>query len=368
MKTKLFLLLAIVLCYGCKKDTKNEGSSLEELPMKVNKTSFSEVEIAVLLSDSTLNIRALELLKNEAGCYFLTSKGVAGQVKTPDLNNVFLDEITYPITIDADKTDLNFRALAVTNTAKFGISVGSPAYLYKINDSGASLVYQEDHEKAFYDAMAFWNDKEGIAIGDPTDSCMSIIITRDGGETWTKIDCENLPPSKEGEAAFAASDTNIKISGDKTWVATGGKASRVLFSGDKGLTWEVFDTPIVQGVETAGMYSIDFYDDKTGYAIGGDYTKPDAMNTNKIKTQDGGKTWQVAAKNKIPGYRSCVQYVPNSDGKSLVTVGFKGIDYSNDGGEHWTHLTDEGFYTIRFVNDSVAYAAGNKRLAKLNFR
>ncbi len=64
----------------------------------------------------------------------------------------------------------------------------------------------------FYDALDFWNDLEGIAIGDPTEDCMSIIITRDGGNTWTKLLCENLPKVKEGEAAFAASDTNIAIS------------------------------------------------------------------------------------------------------------------------------------------------------------
>ncbi|MBQ0769145.1 MAG: oxidoreductase [Bizionia sp.] len=368
MKTKLLVLLTIVLCYGCKKDSKNEVSGLDENTSGLSDKSFSEVEIAVLLSDSTLNIRALELLKNDTGCYFLTSEGLAGQIKSPDLNNVFLNEITYPITVDAKKEGLNFRALAVTSKAKFGVSVESPAYVYKIDAMGTSLVYQENHENAFYDAMAFWNDNEGIAIGDPTDSCMSIIVTRDGGVTWTKIACDNLPAAKAGEAAFAASNTNIKIIGNNTWVATGGKFSRVLFSSDKGKTWDVFDTPIVQGLQTTGMYSIDFYNDKIGYAIGGDYTRPGANGSNKIKTIDGGKTWQVAAENKAPGYRSCVQYVPNSNGKGLVAVGFKGIDYSNDGGENWKYLTSEGFYTIRFVNDSVAYAAGDKRIAKLNFR
>ena len=58
--------------------------------------------------------------------------------------------------------------------------------------------------------MDFCNDQEGIAIGDPTDSCMSIIITRDGGETWTKLSCDDLPKAKEGEAAFAVMrDANI---------------------------------------------------------------------------------------------------------------------------------------------------------------
>jgi photosystem II stability/assembly factor-like uncharacterized protein len=60
--------------------------------------------------------------------------------------------------------------------------------------------------------------------------------------------------------------------------------------------------------------------------------------------------------------------MPNSNAKKLVAVGFKGIDYSNDAGETWRHLSDEGFYTIRFVNDSVAYAAGKGRLSKLLFR
>jgi hypothetical protein len=29
------------------------------------------------------------------------------------------------------------------------------------------LVYQENHEKVFFDSMQFWNNKEGIAMGDP---------------------------------------------------------------------------------------------------------------------------------------------------------------------------------------------------------
>jgi photosystem II stability/assembly factor-like uncharacterized protein len=116
------------------------------------------------------------------------------------------------------------------------------------------------------------------------------------------------------------------------------------------------------------MYSLDFYDENNGFAIGGDYTKAGDSTANKIRTQDGGKTWQLVAQNQSPGYRSCVQYIPGREAKELVAIGFKGIDYSNDAGENWKHLSDEGFYTLRFVNDSVAYAAGNKRIAKLTFR
>lgn len=85
------------------------------------------------------------------------------------------------------------------------------------------LVYAEENEAVFYDAMTFWNNEEGIAMGDPTADCLSILTTRDGGKTWQKTPCDRLPKVKEGEAAFAASNTNIATVGDKTWIITGGK-------------------------------------------------------------------------------------------------------------------------------------------------
>jgi ABC-type oligopeptide transport system ATPase subunit len=166
--------------------------------------------------------------------------------------------------------------------------------------------------------------------------------------------------------AAATAVGNIAIVGDNTWVAT--TSGRVYYSPDKGKTWEVFITPIIKEKETEGIYSIDFYDELNGFAIGGDYTKPDDNIANKIRTNDGGKTWELVAQNQNPGYRSCIQYIPNRNGKELIAIGFKGIDYSNDSGSTWKHLSDENFFTIRFLNDSIAYAAGAGRISKLTFR
>lgn len=321
--------------------------------------NFDKVGIETLITDSSLNVRAIEIVKDTDALFFATSNGNFGFING--------ESVLYPVTV-SDSLKLNFRAIATTKNNGFGVTIESPARIFKMKNDEITLVYQENHPKAFYDSLEFWNNQEGIAIGDPTDGCMSIIITRDGGNTWHKISCDKLPKSKEGEAAFAASDTNIAIVGNHTWVATGGKASRILYSPDKGEAWQIFETPIVQGVETTGMYSVDFYDDLNGFAIGGDYTKPDDNTANKIKTIDGGKTWKLVAQNQDPGYRSCVQYIPNSQAKGLIAIGFKGIDYSYDAGNTWKHLSDEGFYTIRFVNDSVAYAAGAGRISKLTFR
>lgn len=365
------ILCILVFSLSSCKTTKNKTQA---------KTNFNQESITLkiehLTQDSTLNIRALEILKEKfISPVYLTSKGEFG-VLLPREAIEYVDSLksksfySHKVKLSRDSINLNFRALAVMENKGFGISIGNPALVYSLDADleKNKIVYQENHPKAFYDAMEFWNNQEGIAIGDPTDNCMSIIITRNGGKSWTKLSCENLPKAIEGEAAFAASDTNISIVGDETWVATGGVASRILYSPDKGKTWQVFNTPIIQGKPTTGIYSLDFYDAKNGFAIGGDYTNPDNNTANKIKTKDGGKTWTVVADAQNPGYRSCVKYVPNSNAKKLVAVGFKGIDYSDDAGETWKHLNDESFYTIRFANDSLAFAGGKGRLSKLIFK
>ncbi|MEL4307656.1 WD40/YVTN/BNR-like repeat-containing protein [Joostella sp. CR20] len=321
--------------------------------------NFTKVEVEEIYSD-TMSIRAITMMQGNLG--FAGSNNIYGIYNASD-GNVVTQKMKH------DSLKLEFRAVAATNSDFYMMSIGSPAMLYKTGDTGKmELVYTETHPDAFYDSMQFWNDQEGIAMGDPTDGCLSVIVTRDGGKSWNKLNCDVLPDGVEGEAAFAASNTNICVLGDNTWIATGGKKARVFFSPDKAKTWQVFETPIVQGEATQGIYSVDFYDEMNGFIIGGDYTKPEESQANKALTTDGGKTWQLVAKGQNPDYRSCVQYIPGREAKELVAVGFKGISFSNDAGNSWKQISDEPFYTIRFVNDSTAFAAGKNRIAKLKFK
>ena len=348
MKVQIILLLALTLM------------SCDNKPSKVKK-SISSVVIKDIYNDSAISIRAIELL-NDKSLAFAANNGVFG-LYDPKSESWMTSIQTY------DSLNPHFRAVAHTSTDFFMLSVESPTLLYKTGAAGQmELVYKEEGEKVFYDAMTFWNDQEGIAIGDQVDGCLSVIMTRDGGQSWEKLPCDKLLKSEKGEGAFAASNTNIAVFGENTWIATGGKVSRIWYSPDKGKSWDIFDTPMINGMETTGIYSLDFYDDNNGFAFGGDYTAPKNNIANKIITNDGGRTWTVVSDGKSPGYRSCVQYVPDSNAHSLVTVGFEGIDYSSDMGKTWEHLSDESFYTIRFLNDSTAYAAGKGRISQLRFQ
>lgn len=317
---------------------------------------FKSVTIENIYEDS-LSIRAIDIVGNTLR--YAANKGTFGNI---DLSSGKIME-----GIEKYHTSIpEFRAIAHTATDFFMISIGSPALLYKTGESGQmDLVYMEEGDGVFYDAMTFWNDTEGIAIGDTVNGCFSIIITRDSGNTWKKLPCDQLPEGIAGEGAFAASNSNIKIVGDKTWIAT---TKRILFSANKGTTWEAFETPILHQEEAQGIYSIDFWNEHLGIAFGGDYTNPEGNIANKAITSDGGKTWQLIADGQNPNYKSCVQFVPNSSGKEIVALGFTGISYSSDIGKTWSTLSEEQFYTIRFLNDSIAYAAGKHSIAKLSFR
>ncbi len=343
----IFIILATILVFACNTDSKKE---------------FTSVSIEQIFTDS-LSIRAISPI-DENRVWFAANAGKVGLVddKTPKL-----------ATIKYEDSLLQFRAIAANKEAIFVLSIANPGVLYKIGFNGEEAtnieeVYIEKGDKVFYDAISFWDDKEGIAMGDPTEDCLSIIVTRNGGNTWKKISCEILPKTKKGEAAFAASNSNIALFGNHVWIATGGASARVFHSSDRAKTWEVFDTPIIQGSAMTGIYSIDFFDENTGIIFGGNWEDKEYNEGNKAMTFDGGKTWQLVSNGKGPGYRSSVRFVPGSKGKGILAVGSSGISFSNDTGDSWVELSKEGFYAIEFVNDSIAFASGRNKISKLIFK
>ncbi|WP_394759648.1 WD40/YVTN/BNR-like repeat-containing protein [Flavobacterium sp.] len=322
---------------------------------------FSKISIDTLLNEK-ISSRALLIDNNKA--WYAGNNGNYGYVSLDSTTN-------FNGVIAKENLKIEFRSIAQTSKYIFVLSVSNPALLYQIAKDGSQikLVYQEDHEKVFYDSMQFFNDDEGIAIGDPIEDCPSIIKTSDGGQTWQKISCKKLPKFADGEAFFAASNTNLIIKDDVIWMVSGGKKSRVFHSSDKGETWETVETPIIQGQAMTGIFTADFYDSTIGFIAGGNYEKLEQNFQNKAVTNNGGKTWKLIADKQAFGYASCIQYIPNTGGKAIVAVSATGLYYSRNGGKKWKQLaTDKDFLTIRFIDNKTAIVTGKNRIVKISFK
>jgi photosystem II stability/assembly factor-like uncharacterized protein len=249
-----------------------------------------------------------------------------------------------------------------------GAGNGPASRIYKTTDAGKSwqLQFKNEDPKAFLDAMSFWDANHGIAFGDSVDLKFYLLITDDGGRTWSRVPTTNLPPAQGNEGAFAASGTNIAVVGKShAWIGTGAAAkSRVLHTSDRGRTWQVADTPLASG-QSAGIFSITFRDEKHGVIAGGDYRKEQEAVDNLAVTSDGGVTWTSVK--GLSGFRSVVAYVPGT--KTLVAIGPSGGDYSTDDGRTWTPITGPGFDTFSFVpGKQIGWGAGaDGKIGRLNF-
>lgn len=272
--------------------------------------------------------------------------------------------------IKVDSLEMEFRSIAQTTTNLFCLSAGNPAVLYKIfkKDLIPKLVYSEIDKKVFYDSMQFSDNKFGIALGDPMKGCLSVIVTNDGGTNWKKIPCSKLPKILDGESVFASSNSNVILKKQKIWLVTGGKYSRVFYSPNLGKTWFKFNTPMIKGRAMTGTFTADFYDENVGILSGGDYENSSQNFGNKAITTNGGKTWKLVGENLGHGYASCIQFVPNSKGKQLVSVGLTGLFVSNDFAKTWIKLLDDTtLYSIRFLGPKTAVASGKNQIVRLSF-
>ncbi len=316
-----------------------------------------------------LSIRAIEVL-NDSTVWFAANHGVWG----------FTENNGRTWTIDSIKTDSvypEFRSIALLNDSTVLLmSINSPAYLFKTTDKGKNwrLVYTNKHKDIFFDSMKFRNAKEGIAIGDPVDGCFQIIKTIDGGEWWTQTKCENIPEAFAGEACFAASNTCIEMFNNNVWFATGGKHARVFYSSDFGEHFKAFNTPMIQGDTMTGIYSIDFYNEKTGVVAGGNYGKTDSSITIAT-TNDGGKTWKEI-KTKVPHF-GCVQIKPSATKtETIIVTGYDGTFEINTSQKKIKEILDKNgaelkFNTFRFSkqNPNIMWLAGrNGKIARLKIK
>ncbi len=248
------------------------------------------------------------------------------------------------------------------------MGIAEPALILKTTDGGQSWnkVFEDSTKGMFLDAMHFANAKTGIVIGDPINKKAFFARTYNGGDSWEKVNTASFPELAEGEAFFASSGTNVKLTSFNNEYAitfiSGGRRSNL---------WTSFfrkdSLPLMQGLESTGANSIAVNDAANkAVVVGGDFAR-DTISTGNcvlLAMLPGGAAKMSQPYSPPHGYRSCVIYL---DDQKLVSCGTSGVDISTDGGMNWQLVTRDGFHVVQKAkNGSTVYLAGsNGRIAKL---
>jgi photosystem II stability/assembly factor-like uncharacterized protein len=263
--------------------------------------------------------------------------------------------------------ELDFRDLEAPSASTVVLMSAGPGDKSKIfvsADGGDhwTLAHTNPDEKGFYDAIAFFDEKVGLVVGDPVGGKFVVRKTEDGGATWSDVAGLEMPPARENEGAFAASGTCLTalyLRSDAWFVTGGAGVSRVFHSKDRGKTWTVAESPVkAAGNASSGLFSIAFVDALSGFVVGGDYKQPALAALNGARTEDGGKTW-IPAPIGESGFYSAVRGVPLTNGE-LVAVGPTGSATSTDLGRTWKKLNDTPLNAAAFAGPRAGWGAGAK--------
>jgi photosystem II stability/assembly factor-like uncharacterized protein len=259
---------------------------------------------------------------------------------------------------------LDFRGIwawDAQNVLVLSSGPGNQSRLYRTTDGCNSwkLILTNPVATGFWDGLLFLDTQRGVIYGDPPQDGgrtnhvrFGLLVTHDGGNTWSPVDeLQALP----GESIFAASNSAMTATGEQIWLGT--SKARVL--GSKALAgWQSAQTPLASGNDSSGVFSLAFRDQRHGIAVGGDYRKPGETAGTAAYTSDGGEHWSVARK-PPHGYRSAVAW----DERDLawITVGSNGSDISYDDGETWQWLDSGNWNAL-----SLPWAVGpNGQIGKL---
>ncbi|RYZ87356.1 MAG: T9SS type A sorting domain-containing protein, partial [Proteobacteria bacterium] len=223
--------------------------------------------------------------------------------------------------------------------------------VYATTNGGASWTRQNSATfsaaGAFPNTIYFWNENNGVVMGDPTDPAgtgfyFEIYTTANGGANWTRVPAANIPaPINDDEYGYT---NNIAVAGNTVWFGT--SQGRLYRSTDMGANWLAFPTPISDFAATVtGNYS--FRDNNVGLFLRNDGTL--------YNTTNGGETWAVTPF-VGPVFFNDIDYIPGTD--TVITSGGTGSSVSFDNGATWTAIDAFQHVETAFSPTGDGYSTG----------
>jgi photosystem II stability/assembly factor-like uncharacterized protein len=309
----------------------------------------NQLPIQTELRGSAVTVKHLWVVGNKNTVFISKNKGTTWQDVSPKNNTI---------------TAYNFRDIEVLNDSTaiiMSVGSGEESTLQITKNQGASweILRINKEPEGFYDSIAFWDEQNGVLIGDPIDGHFVIEITRDQGHSWQRISINKLPIITVKEAAFAASGNTLVVGEiGEIWFTTGGLSASVYHSTDFGETWKKSPIALENTTETSGGYALGLNTNKQIFVLGGNYLKRDGHYNNMATLKNN--QWHVVD-NGGHGLRTAMSCVKNI----CISTGKLSSDISTDNGKSWRPFYAPGFYTLSSHNNTILAAGSDGKVAVL---
>lgn len=247
--------------------------------------------------------------------------------------------------IISDLTAVSGTTAWVTATPNSG---GNGGGVWKTTNSGSTWTKQTtasfSSTASFANTIHFWDDNNGVAMGDPTGTLFEIYTTTNGGSNWTKLTATSVAPAISGEFGYV----HLKeVAGDNIWFGT--SAGRVFKSANKGLTWTVVSTPISDFGSTTSSGKIALKDANTAWILSDLGTV--------YSTTNGGTNWTTLPTTLTQ--TSDITYVPGTTSTLIAVGNGTGSSVSFNGGTTWTTIeSTNSMVSVAALNTSTVFGGG----------
>lgn len=233
---------------------------------------------------------------------------------------------------------------ATSATTAYICGNGSGTGVHKTTNGGITwtLLNTDFTPGDFVNTIHFFDELNGVVLGDYDDGYFEIYTTSNAGATWTRVPPSNLPAPQEGE--WGVSERYVAV-GSTIWFVsnTWESPTRLFKSTDKGITWQA--TAIDQMVPAGGIPNLTFLNQNFGILT---YSDMENSITTRYQTNDGGQTFTMMEVNGLPAFNPLerMSFIPGT----FYVVAIDGANslLSKDFGANWTVLQAGGGGVLKF--------------------